>query len=233
MHSEWSDGGLPLRALAEACAARGYQHSAVTDHAFGLPLAGGLSTTDLRRQHGEIDQVNSAMSGRFRLLKGVEANIQADGSLDVTTAEVPELELVLAAPHSKLREATDQTSRMIRVVTTPGVHILAHPRGRKLGERAGIVADWKAVFEAAADARTAIEIDGDPSRQDLDAVAAHAALQAGCLFALDSDAHSDRELVYAETAIAHARLAGIPPERIVNCWPLERLLEWANERRGR
>ena len=119
---------------------------------------------------------------------------------------------------------------MVRAVTTAGVHILAHPRGRKLGERAGIVADWKAVFEAAAADRTAIEIDGDPSRQDLDATAAQAALEAGCLFALDSDAHNDRELVYAETAIAHARLAGIPePTNQSNCWPLERLLDLRSE----
>ena len=235
MHSEWSDGDLPLPALAAACAARGYQHSAVTDHSFGLPLAGGLSTTDLRRQHREIDQLNDAMAGRFRLLKGVEANIQADGSLDLSVEDLRglELDLVLAAPHAKLRESTDQTARMVRAATTPGVHILAHPRGRKLGERTGVLADWKTVFEAAAEARTAIEIDGDPSRQDLDAVAAQSALEAGCLFALDSDAHTERELVNAETAIAHARLAGIPPERIVNCWPLDQLMDWAIERGGR
>ena len=82
------------------------------------------------------------------------------------------------------------------------------------GSAPGSLADWKTVFEAAAEARTAIEIDGDPSRQDLDAVAAQSALEAGCLFALDSDAHSDRELVNAETAIAHARLAGIPPSEL-------------------
>ena len=83
-----------------------------------------------------------------------------------------------------------------------------------------------AVFAAAASHGVAIEIDGDPSRQDLDFTLAERALAAGCLFALDSDAHAISQLRYAETAIAHARLAGIPPQRIVNCWPPERLLEW-------
>ena len=84
-------------------------------------------------------RLNDAMGGRFRLLKGVEANIQADGSLDLSAEDCAlELELVLAAPHAKLRESTDQTARMVRAATTPGVHILAHPRGRKLGERAGV-----------------------------------------------------------------------------------------------
>jgi histidinol phosphatase-like PHP family hydrolase len=106
------------------------------------------------------------------------------------------------------------------------VHILGHPRGRKYGSRPGISADWPRVFAAAAKANVAVEIDGDPHRQDIDYDLAAAAIRAGCLFALDSDAHATGELAYAETAIAHARLAGVPVERIVNCWPVERLMEW-------
>jgi putative hydrolase len=233
MHSVWSDGALPLAELVEACVARGYAFSAITDHSYGLPSASGLSAADLQRQHQEIDEINAAHAGTFRLLKGVEANIRPEGDLDLTADELAPLELVLAAPHAKLRETTDQTSRMLRVVTTPGIHVLAHPRGRKLGERAGIVADWPRVFAAAAAAGVAVEIDGDPSRQDLDHTLARVALDAGCLFALDSDAHNDTELVYAETALAHARLAGIPPARIINCWKLDRLLTWASDRKTR
>ena len=106
------------------------------------------------------------------------------------------------------------------------MHILGHPRGRKYGSRPGITADWDQVFEAARDAGVAIEIDGDPSRQDVDYELAKRAAAAECLFALDSDAHSTPELAYADTAIAHARLAGIPTERVINCWPLDKLLEW-------
>jgi histidinol phosphatase-like PHP family hydrolase len=115
---------------------------------------------------------------------------------------------------------------MIAAVRTPGVHVLGHPRGRMYGSRAGVQAHWDDVFSAAADAGVAVEIDGDPSRQDLDYTLARRALAAGCLFALDSDAHAPDELAAAETAIGHARLAGIPPDRIINCWPLEKLLDW-------
>jgi histidinol phosphatase-like PHP family hydrolase len=139
---------------------------------------------------------------------------------------------VLAAPHSKLRRSEDQTGRMLAAVTNPHVHVLAHPRGRISASRAGVVADWPAVFAAAAQCDVAIEIDGDPARQDLDFTMAARALDAGCLFALDSDAHSTAQLAYADTALAHARLAGIPPDRIVNCWPVNRLLEWLEKGRG-
>jgi putative hydrolase len=97
------------------------------------------------------------------------------------------------------------------------------------GSRPGIAADWNAVFAAAARANVAIEIDGDPARQDVDYDLARLAVAAGCLFALDSDAHGASDFAYAETAIAHARLAHVPVDRVINCWPLERLLEWTGE----
>jgi putative hydrolase len=115
---------------------------------------------------------------------------------------------------------------MLRVVSTVGVHILGHPRGRKIGTRPGVKANWSKVFERAARTGVAIELDGDPRRQDIDYVLAADALAAGCFFALDSDAHSPDELAFADVAVAHARLAGIPISRIVNCWPLEHVLEW-------
>ena len=118
---------------------------------------------------------------------------------------------------------------MLAAIAHPAVRILAHPRGRISGSRAGVIADWDAVFAAAAQRGVAIEIDGDPARQDLDYTLATRALEAGCLFALDSDAHTTTQLSYAETALAHARLAGIPADRIVNCWPLDRLLAWLSD----
>ena len=121
---------------------------------------------------------------------------------------------------------------MVAAVKTRGVHILGHPRGRKYGARPGVTADWDRVFAAAKRANVAIEIDGDPSRQDIDYDLARRAVTAGCLFALDSDAHSTGELAYAETAIAHARLAGVPTDRVVNCWETDRLLEWLRSRSG-
>jgi histidinol phosphatase-like PHP family hydrolase len=232
MHSEWSDGAPTLGEIAEACLARGYSYAAVTDHSHGLKIAGGMSMDEAARQHAEIDRLNAAYGGRFRLIRGIEANISADGGLDLSAEEAERFELVLAAPHSKLRRDGDQTERLVAAIQNPHVHVLAHPRGRMSGSRAGIVAEWDAVFVAAAREGVAVEIDGDPARQDLDYTLAARALAAGCLFAADSDAHTTSQLRYAETALAHARLAGIPAHRLVNCWPTGRLLGWLADRKS-
>jgi histidinol phosphatase-like PHP family hydrolase len=230
MHSTWSDGSQTLEDIVKGGIERGYAFCGVTDHSYGLPIAGGVSMAELAEQHREMDRLNRKYQGQFRLIKGIEANIKADGSVDMTTDELAQLEYVVAAPHSALRSTADQTPRMLAAVRSRGVHIIGHPRGRMYGSRPGVSANWDAVFDAAAKTNVAIEIDGDPSRQDVDYDLAKRAVNAGCLFALDSDAHSTPELGYAETAIAHARLAGVPKERVINCWPLERLLEWARRR---
>jgi histidinol phosphatase-like PHP family hydrolase len=202
----------------------------VTDHSHGLKIAGGMSMAEAEAQHQAVDEVNERTGRAFRLIKGIEANIGADGELDLSADEAARFELVLAAPHSKLRSADDQTSRLLRAVAAPRVHVLAHPRGRMMDARAGLAADWDAVFAAAAAGNVAVELDGDPFRQDLDCTLAVRARDAGCLFAVSSDAHSIGQLAYAETALAHARLAAIPPDRIVNCWERDRLLAWMLDR---
>jgi histidinol phosphatase-like PHP family hydrolase len=226
MHSEWSDGAPSLGEIGEACLARGYRLAAVTDHSYGLKIAGGMSMESAAEQWRVIDRLNAGWGERFRLIKGIEANIGIDGHLDLSPGEAAQFELVLAAPHSRLRRTEDQTDRLLAAVRAPHVHVLAHPRGRISGSRAGVVARWDDIFAEAARHGVAIEIDGDPARQDLDHTMAAQALAAGCLFALDSDAHTTLQLRYAETAVAHARLAGIPSDRIVNCWPAGRLLDW-------
>ena len=229
MHSEWSDGSPTVQEIADACVERGYRYAAVTDHSYGLNIAGGMSMAEAAAQRLAIDEVNAQHGGRFRLLQGIEANIDAAGDLDLTEDEATTFDVVLAAPHSRLRKNDDQTDRMLTAIRHPAVRILAHPRGRISGSRAGVIANWDAVFEAAAERGVAIEIDGDPARQDLDYTLGRQALTAGCIFALDSDAHTTAQLSYAETALAHARLAAIPVDRIVNCWPLERLLAWLSD----
>jgi histidinol phosphatase-like PHP family hydrolase len=233
MHSVWSDGIETIAQLAEGAIARGWTRIAITDHSKGLPIAAGMSVEAMRRQQAEIDELNQRFEGGFRILKGVEANILGDGALDLTADDLAGVEMVLAAPHSKLRQLDDQTARMLAAVRTPGVHVLAHPRGRMSDSRPGITAEWDRVFEEAAARGVAIEIDGDPARQDLDYELADRAREAGCVFALDSDAHDSAAFIYTDTAIAHARLAGIDPARIVNCWELPKLLDWLDDRRRR
>jgi len=232
MHSTWSDGRQTLDEIVVECRRRGYTHCAVTDHSAGLPIAKGLSTERLVAQAEDIARVNRDHEGAFRLLHGVEANITSDGGLDVEPAALRLLDIVVAAPHSGLRSSESQTARMLATVATPGIHILGHPRGRKYGARPGVIARWREVFAEAAEREVAIEIDGDPSRQDVDFDLAHQALDAGCLIAVDSDAHSPSELAYSEIALAHAVIAGIPADRMLNCWPLDRLLAWAHAKRG-
>ena len=233
MHSTWSDGSQTLEAIVDAGRSSGYAWCAVTDHSGGLPIANGLSPARFAAQRVEIDRLNRDGDGAFRLLAGVEANIRADGTVDVDPADRALFDIVVAAPHAVLRSAADQTPRMLAAVTAPGVHVLGHPRGRMFGSRPGVTADWPRVFAAAAANGVAIEIDGDPARQDLDYDLARAADAAGCLFALDTDAHAVGQWRYADIAIAHARLAGIDADRVVNTGPLYRLLNWAAHRRLR
>ena len=139
-----------------------------------------------------------------------------------------QFEFVVASPHSALRKSIDQTARMVGAVSQPGVAILGHPQGRVFNVRLGVLARTGAtVFEVAARRQVAIEIDGSWARQDVPYELAAQALEHGCIFALDSDAHSHPELDFADIAIAHAKLAGIPQARIVNYWPEKKFLEWA------
>ena len=233
MHSTWSDGGEPVSVMSEACRALGHTCLGMTDHSHGLPIARGVSMADVARQHREIDKLNAHFEGRFRVFKGIEANILADGNLDLTSDERAVFEFVVASPHSLLRKTHDQTARMIAAVSGEAVTILGHPRGRVFNSRGGVVADWTRVFELASRLRVAIELDGNWHRQDIDFELARHALDLGCIFALDSDAHSTGELRFSEYAIAHARLAGIPAKRVINCWSNEELDDWMKERRAR
>jgi histidinol phosphatase-like PHP family hydrolase len=231
MHSTWSDGGETIEGMVRGCMDRGHTCLGITDHSYGLPVARGVAMADIVRQHSEVDELNARLGGAFRVFKGIEANILADGNLDLELDERAVFEFVVASPHSQLRKSDDQTARMLAATGAAGVAILGHPRGRVFNTRPGISADWPRVFELAAKRRVAIELDGNWHRQDLDFELARHALDAGCIFALDSDAHAIGELRFSDYAIAHARLAGIPAARVINCWSNEELTEWMAERR--
>ena len=228
MHSIWSDGAEPLDSIVEACLARGQKCAGITDHSYGLAIAGGMTMAQVAEQHAAIDALNRTYGRRFRLFKGIEANIRPDGSIDMEPEELRQFEFVVASPHSLLRKTIDQTARMTTAVSQPGVSILGHPQGRRFNARPGVTADWDRVFEIAARRQVAIEIDGSWDRQDVHYELASRARAHGCIFALDSDAHSHPELDFIDISIAHARLAGIPQDRIVNYWPSARFLEWAS-----
>ncbi len=233
MHTTWSDGAEDVESMADACLARGWTRMCVTDHSYGLPIARGMSMEHVRRQHLEIEKVNERYAGRFRVLKGIEANILADGRVDMEPGELALFDLVIASPHSALRGTHDQTARMLAAVRTPGVHILGHARGRVFNKRGGVHADWDRVFAAASESGVAIELDGTWDRQDVDWRLAARALDARCTFAIDSDAHASGELEYVDYGMAHARLAAIPADRVINCWDDERLDEWRSALGGR
>jgi putative hydrolase len=227
MHSVWSDGDETLESIVDACLAIGHRCAGMTDHSYGLPIARGMSMEKAAQQHAAIDELNAKYKGRFRMFKGIEANIRSDGTVDMEPDELRLFEFVIASPHSLLRKSVDQTARMVGAVSQPGVCILGHPQGRRFNVRPGVSADWDRVFEAAAKRQVAIEIDGSWDRQDVHYELAARALELGCLFALDSDAHSHPELEFIDIAIAHARLAAIPQDRIVNYWTEKRFLQWA------
>jgi len=227
MHSIWSDGAETLESIVNACLERGWRCAGITDHSYGLSIAGGMPMARVADQHAEIDALNATFRRRFRVFKGIEANIRPDGTIDMEPDELRRFEFVVASPHSALRKSFDQTDRMVAAVSQPGVSILGHPQGRVFNVRRGVRADWGRVFEVAARREVAIEIDGSWSRQDVPYELAAQALSQGCIFALDSDAHSHAEFDFADIAIAHARLAGIPEDRIVNYWPERKFLDWA------
>ena len=227
MHSVWSDGAETLESIIEACLARRHRCAAITDHSYGLAIAGGMTMEQAAEQHAEIDALNQKYKGRFRMFKGIEANIRPDGTIDMEPHELRQFELIVASPHSLLRKTIDQTDRMVTAVSQPGVAILGHPQGRRFNVRPGVSANWDAVFEVAARREVAIEIDGSWDRQDIHYALAARALERGCIFALDSDAHSHPELEFSQISVAHARLAGIPQDRIINYWPDRKILAWA------
>jgi histidinol phosphatase-like PHP family hydrolase len=227
MHSVYSDGAETIESIVEENLRRGWSCAGVTDHSYGLPIAGGMTMDKVAEQHAEIDAVNARYKNRFRVFKGIEANIRADGTVDMTDDELRLFDYVVASPHSLLRKSIDQTDRMVGAVSQAGVCILGHPMGRRYNVRPGVSADWDRVFKVAARRKVAIEIDGSWDRQDIHYELAARALEHGCIFALDSDAHSHPEYNFVDIAIAHAKLASIPQSRVINYWSDDEILDWA------
>ena len=232
-HSEWSDGLTSIDLMVAAARALGHEYLALTDHSPRLRVANGLSTERLRAQL----EVVAGMSGDgFTLLSGIEVDILEDGGLDQEPAVLRELDIVVASAHSKLRmERAPMTRRLVRAVSSDRVDVLGHVTGRLVegsrGTRPPSTLDAKAVFQACAEHDVAVEINSRPERQDPPDDLIAIALELGCLFSIDSDAHAPGQLSLLDYGAERAEAAGVPPERIVTTWPLVRLREWTGRRR--
>jgi histidinol phosphatase-like PHP family hydrolase len=229
-HSRDSDGKAALQTMARACGRRGYAWSMVTDHSRGLEVASGLDREGVRLQRRRVERWNGQHGEEHRLFQGLEVEVLADGTLDVPKGERLEVECVVAAVHRQFDPDRDQTERLLRTVHTPGVHVLAHPRGRHFHQRPGLKARWETVFSACADVGVAVEINGFPRRQDLDVDLARLAVERGCELILASDAHAVPHLDFDAYASAIAMRAQVPRERILNVLHADELEAWLAER---
>jgi DNA polymerase (family 10) len=230
-HTDWSDGHHSLEALVAAAEARGYEYIIVSDHSRSATIAGGLGPEQLREQLGRIRALQSRH--RIRILAGSECDILADGGLDFPDEVLAELDVVLAAVHSRFTQpGPEMTARICRALENPHVRILVHPTGRRIGAREPYDVDLEQVFAAAKRHGKAVEINAAPSRLDLKDSHARRARDLGLPLAIDTDTHYLSDLDHIGLGIATARRAWIGPEQVVNTLPLDRLLAWARGGRG-
>ncbi|HLV57261.1 MAG TPA: PHP domain-containing protein [Natronosporangium sp.] len=245
-HSDWSDGGSPVEEMALAAVELGHDYLVLTDHSPRLRVARGLTAARLARQIEYVAAINRSLPAGFRILTGIEVDILEDGSLDQDPELLAELDIVVASVHSGLRDdARRMTRRMLAAIENPHVDILGHCTGRKVpaarvglggdgdrGHRAGRTRppsefDTTAVFQACAELDKAVEINSRPDRLDPPKRLLRRAVEAGCRFAVNSDAHAPGQLDWLRYGCERAVQCGVEPDRVVNSWPVERLLAWA------
>jgi putative hydrolase len=242
LHSDWSDGGSPIEEMALAAVELGHEYMVLTDHSPRLTVARGLTPARLRRQLDHVAELNAALPDGFRILTGIEVDILADGSLDQEDELLERLDVVVGSVHSNLRdEAPTMTRRMLTAIANPHLDILGHLTGRKVpaagagdrGHRAGRTRppsafDVDRVLAACVEHGKAVEINSRPDRLDPPKRILRPAVEAGCLFSIDTDAHAPGQLDWLDLGCERAALCGVEAASVVNTWPAERLLEWAS-----
>jgi histidinol phosphatase-like PHP family hydrolase len=236
MHTEWSDGASTVAEMAAGAMERSYRYIAITDHTKGLKIAGGIDEKRLVRQGREITRLNKELAKRgadFTVLRSAEMNLSPDGEGDMNPGAMGTLDLVLGCFHSALRRTEDQTERYLAGLRNPQIQILGHPQTRVYNRREGLHCDWSRVFAEGARLDKAVEIDGDPNRQDLRVSLLKLARKEGIRISLATDAHDPEELGYMELSLAAALLARIPADRIINFMPLPELTAWVANVRDR
>jgi len=229
-HTDWSDGRLPLERLVAEAEARGYEYIIVSDHSRSSTVAGGLTPEELREQITRIRALQA--KHRIRILAGSECDILADGRMDFPDDLLAELDVVLAAVHSRFKQPrAEMTARIVRALSHPCVDILVHPTGRLIGERDPYDVDLDQVFAVAKEHDKAVEINASWQRLDLKDTHARRAAEMGVRIAISTDAHDLPQLDGMALGIATARRAWITPAQVVNALPLKKLLGWTRAHR--
>jgi putative hydrolase len=233
-HSSWSDGGSPLEEMMLTAQSLGHEYCAITDHSPRLKVARGLSPERLREQMALVADLRPALAP-FQILQGIEVDILEDGGLDQEPALLDELDVVVASVHSKLRSDSEtMTHRMVTGIANPHTNVLGHCTGRLIegerGTRPESVFDAEVVFEACRTFNVAVEINSRPERRDPPDRLLTLAHEMGCLFSIDTDSHAPGQLEFLIYGCERAERAGIDPERVINTWPADRLLEWCRQR---
>jgi putative hydrolase len=236
-HSDWSDGGSPIPEMMAAARRLGHEYTALTDHSPRLTVARGLSPDRLREQLDIVAALNQRLDGEFQILTGIEVDILDDGSLDQSEELLSRLDIVVASVHSGLRQpSSEMTPRMVAAVANPHVDVLGHCTGRLLrgtpgesrrpSQRPESEFDHEIVFEACRRFGVAVEINSRPERLDPPKRLLRMAVEAGCLFSIDTDAHAPGQLDWQPYGCVRAEECGVPPESVVNTWELPDLLAW-------
>lgn len=230
MHSDWSDGAPSVAEIFEAARHKGYEYVAITDHSHTLPITGGLNGEKLSRQGKLIEELNQNASGP-RILKGIEVEILKDGSLDLSDSDLEKLDIVVASIHSYFRlDVAEQTERLLKVMANPNVDIIGHMTGRIYKRRDAYDLDLERILNAAACHNKVLEINAQPDRLDIDEEIARRALSLGIKLAVNSDAHSVREMDYLRYGILSARRGWVQAQDVINTWNLEKLLAHLKKR---
>ncbi|MBI4421164.1 MAG: PHP domain-containing protein, partial [Gemmatimonadetes bacterium] len=232
-HTNYSDGTTTIAAWAEACRGAGYEWIGVTDHSQAAPYAGGLSRDDIPRQHAEIDAANQRLDD-FRVLKGVEADILADGSLDYGPEVLDRFDFVIGSIHSRFgMTALEMTRRVLRAMDDPHLSILGHPTGRLLLSREPYAIDLDQVLTQAAERGIAVEVNADPHRLDLDWRVVRQARDLGVTISIGADAHSVGGMANVGIGLGVARKGWLEPSQVLNTRDVEGFLAFARQRLGR
>ena len=233
LHSKWTDGSTTILDLVRACKERGYQYCAITDHSKAVRVAGGLTAEDFKKQRKEIEQARAKVAG-ITVFTGCEVDILPDGSLDLPDELLDELDVVVAAVHSKLdMNQSDMTKRVLRALANPAVSILAHPTGRLINEREPCAIDLEQVFHAAKEHEVAVELNAQPDRLDLNDVHLLRAREIGVKITINTDAHNTGQIQFIKYGIDQARRGWLEKRHVLNAMPGSQFEAWLKQRRQR